>query len=55
MHMHAFRASGVLSGMAASFLFAFGALAEPLGFAVPARYPASIFQQVLPDRGEQMA
>jgi lipoprotein-anchoring transpeptidase ErfK/SrfK len=52
MHMHAFRASGVLSGVAGSLLFAFGALAEPLGFAVPARYPATIFQQVLPDRGE---
>ena len=51
MHMHAFRASGVLSGVAGSLLFAFGALAEPLGFAVPARYPATIFQQVLPDRG----
>ena len=53
MHMQAFRASGVLSGMAGSVLF--GALAEPLGFAVPVRYPATIFQQVLPDRGEQMA
>jgi len=49
MHMHAFRASGVIAG---SLLFAYGALAEPLGFAVPARYPATIFQQVLPDRGE---
>src|SRR2546426_10045713 len=46
MHMHAFRASGVIAG---SLLFAFGSLAEPLGFAVPARYPATIFQQ---DRGE---
>jgi lipoprotein-anchoring transpeptidase ErfK/SrfK len=52
MHMHAFRASGVLSGMAGSLLLAFGALAEPLGSAVPARYPATIFQQVVPDRGE---
>jgi lipoprotein-anchoring transpeptidase ErfK/SrfK len=52
MHMHAFRASGVLSGMAGSLLLAFGALAEPLGSAVPARYPATIFQQVLPYRGE---
>ena len=38
--------------MAGSVLFAYGALAEPLRFAVPARYPATIFQQVLPDRGE---
>jgi lipoprotein-anchoring transpeptidase ErfK/SrfK len=52
MHMHAFRAAGMISGMAGGLLFAFGTLAEPLGFAVPARYPATIFQQVLPDRGE---
>src|SRR5437016_1671227 len=52
MKMQAFRAGGMLTSMAGSLLFAFGALADPLGFAVPVRYPAIIFQQVLPDRGE---
>ncbi len=51
MHMHAFRAGGALLAIAGSLLFAVGALAEPLGYAAPVRYPASSFQQVLPDRG----
>ena len=54
MKMQAFRAGGMLTSMAGSLLFAFGALADPLGFAVPVRYPAIIFQQVLPDRGEDV-
>jgi lipoprotein-anchoring transpeptidase ErfK/SrfK len=52
MIKHLFRVCGVLSSIAGSLLFAFGALADPLGFSAPARYPATIFQQVLPDRSE---
>jgi len=50
--MHVFSAPSLLLGIVVSFLFVFGALADPLGFAAPARYPATIFQQLLPDRGE---
>jgi lipoprotein-anchoring transpeptidase ErfK/SrfK len=52
MHEHAFRALSMPLGVPVSLPLAFGALADPLGFAAPARYPATIFQQVLPDRGE---
>jgi lipoprotein-anchoring transpeptidase ErfK/SrfK len=52
MTMQAFRAGGMLTSMAGSLLFAFGALADQLGFAAPVRYPATIFQQALPDRSE---
>jgi lipoprotein-anchoring transpeptidase ErfK/SrfK len=52
MHEHVFRALSMPLGMVVSLLFGFGALADPLGFAAPARYPATIFQQLLPDRGE---
>lgn len=53
MNKNLFRACSLLSGMAGSLLLSFGAVADPLGFAAPARYPATtIFQQVLPDRGD---
>jgi lipoprotein-anchoring transpeptidase ErfK/SrfK len=52
MSKHLFRACAVLPGLAGSLLLASAAVADPLGFAAPARYPATIFQQALPERGD---